>query len=76
MSFTVKKLRAAEAHASSNAERAQQEVADAQEDVRLRQKAVLKLETFVEKHRQRVERRRTELAEEEQLSLGRSRRPR
>jgi hypothetical protein len=71
MSLTVRKLRVAEARAFSNAERAQRDVADAQEEVRLRQKAVLKLETFVQKYRQRIERRRVELAEEEQLSLRR-----
>jgi hypothetical protein len=73
MSFAVGQLRAVETRAASNTQRAQEDVADAQEAARLRQKAVLKLETFVKKHRRRIERRRTELAEEEQTTQGRGR---
>jgi hypothetical protein len=74
MSFTVRKLRAAETHAHSRTEEAQQDVADAQEAVRQRQRAVLKLENFVEKQRLRIERWRTELAEEEQTTQTKARR--
>jgi len=74
MSFAVRKLRAAEAHTASNTQQAQEDVANAQEAVRLRQRAVLKLETFIQKHRLRIERRRTELAEEELTSQGKARR--
>jgi hypothetical protein len=74
MTFTVKKLRAAEARAHSNTEQAQQNVADAQEAVRQRQRSVLKLENFVQKQRLRIERWRTELAEEEQTTQRRIRR--
>jgi hypothetical protein len=76
MSVTAGKLRAAEVRASSNAQQAQQEVVNAQEAVRQRQKAVLKLETFVQKERHRVERKRAELAEEEQMSQGKARQSR
>jgi hypothetical protein len=76
MSFTAKKLRAAEARASSNAQQAQQDVADARQEVMERQKAVLKLETFVKKYRHRIERQRAELAEEELLSQGKARQSR
>jgi hypothetical protein len=73
MSVTAGKLQAAESRASSHAQQAQQEVAKAQEAARLRQKAVLKLETFVKKERLRTERKRAELADEEQMPQGKTR---
>jgi hypothetical protein len=76
MTVTAGKLHAAASRASSNAQQAQREVSKAQEAARLRQKAVLKLESFVQKQRLRTERKRAELADEEQITRGKASTPR